>query len=349
MSIPVLDLKRRMQRVAPELHATLERVTGSGRLLLGRELESFEREWAAYVGRSHAVGTASGADALRIALRSIGVGERPGDEVIVPAFTSMATLGATCAAGAVPVPVDVDPATAAIDREAAAAAVTDRTRALVPVHLYGRPAPLPELGLPVIEDAAQAHGALTGSGSSLAAIYSFYPTKNLGGIGDGGAIVTDDPELAQRARSLRDLGRDPDGRFASVASSSRMSELEAAALRTLLPLLDEDNRRRREIAHRYRSAAPRLHWAEDHPDHVYHLCVARERERIGVRQPFATAIHYPRASTQEPAFAGFTRAPCPHAEEWARSCITLPCFPEMTEAEIETVARRLGGLGGGEP
>jgi dTDP-4-amino-4,6-dideoxygalactose transaminase len=344
VSIPVLDLKRRMQRVAPELHATLERVSGSGQLLLGRELESFEQEWAAYVDRAHAVGTASGADALRIALRSIGVGERPDDEVIVPAFTSMATLGAICAAGAVPVPVDVDPATAAIDAEAAAAAVTDRTRALVPVHLYGRPAPLPELGLPTIEDAAQAHGALTGPRSTLAAIYSFYPTKNLGGIGDGGAIVTDDPELAQRARSLRDLGRDSQRRFVAIASSSRMSELEAAALRALLPLLDDDNRRRREIALRYRTAAPRLRWVEDHPDHVYHLCVARERERLASGQPFSTALHYARASTQEPAFAAFTRAPCPHAEEWARSCITLPCFPEMTEAEVATVAGRLAEL-----
>jgi dTDP-4-amino-4,6-dideoxygalactose transaminase len=341
VSVPVVDIARRMQRVGPQLQTALERVTGSGRLLLADELESFEREWAAHVGAHYAVGVASGADALTIALRAVGVGEEPGAEVIVPAFTAMATLAAVCAAGARPVPVDVDPRSGGMDPGAAAAAMTASTRAVVPVHLYGRPCQAPELGVPVVDDAAQAHGALPGPPRAAASIYSFYPTKNLGGIGDGGAIVTDDPGIAGRARSLRDLGRDEDKRFVMIASGSRMSELEAAALRAMLPLLDSDNERRRAIARRYRSAAPQLRWVEDHPDHVYHLCVARERDRLTGPLPFATAIHYARASTQEPAFARFTRAPCPNAEAWAGSCITLPCFPELTDAEIETVAETL--------
>ncbi len=333
-----------MRRVEPRLREALERVTASGRLLMGGELEAFELAWAAHVGRAHAVGVASGADALTIALRALGVGDGADDEVIVPAFTAMATLAAVRAAGAFPVPVDVDLATAAIDVGAAARAVTERTRAVMPVHLYGRPCALPELGIPVIEDAAQAHGALFGPSPSVAAIYSFYPTKNLGGIGDGGAIVTDDASLAERARSLRDLGRDQDGRYTAVSSGSRMSELEAAALSELLPLLGPDNDRRRAIARAYRVSAPGLGWVEDHPDHVYHLCVLRERESLRESPKFSTALHYARASTQEPAYAPFTREPCPNAEQWAATCVTLPCFPEMSDAEIETVAGALSEI-----
>jgi dTDP-3-amino-3,4,6-trideoxy-alpha-D-glucose transaminase len=338
--VPVIDIARRAHRVRAPLRDALERVVASGRLLLGEELERFEREWAAYVGRRYAVGVGSGTDALTLALRAIGVGDRNDDEVIVPAFTAMPTLAAVHAAGAQPVPVDVDPMTAGMDAEATAAAVTERTRAVVPVHLYGRPCPLPALGIPVIEDAAQAHGALIETTGGTASAYSFYPTKNLGGIGDGGAVVTDDADIAARVRWLRSPGRTA----GAISPGSRMSEIEAGALRAFLPLLDADNERRRLIAGRYRAAAPDLRWVPDHPAHVYHLCVARERERLTGQLPFSTAIHYRRASTQEPAYARFTRVPCPEAEKWAQTCVTLPCFPEMTDTEIDTVAGALAGL-----
>lgn len=333
-----------MRRVAPELSAALDRVAASGRLLLGEELERFEDEWAAYVGRRHVVGVASGTDALTLALRAVGVGERRDDEVIVPAFTAVPTLAAVVAAGARPVPVDVDPLCGLMDVDAASDALTARTRAVVPVHLYGCPCPVPELGVPVVEDAAQAHGALTEAARGTAAAYSFYPTKNLGGIGDGGAVATDDPKLAARIRSLRNFARDESGSHGEYALGSRMSEVEAAALRAFLPLLPGDTERRREIAGRYRSAAPHLAWACDHADHVHHLCVLRERDNMPGNLPFATAVHYSQAATSLRAYAHFSRAPCPNAEAWAATCVTVPCFPELSESEVGIVAGALAEL-----
>jgi len=344
--IPVVDLARRMARLSADLAAAVDRVAASGRLLFGEQLERFEQEWAAFVGMRHAVCVASGTDALALALRAVGVGEEADDEVIVPAFTAMPTLAAVLAAGGRPVPVDVDPHGACLDPGAAGAAVNARTRAVVPVHLYGRPCRLPPLGVPVVEDAAQAHGAFSSPTGSAATAYSFYPTKNLGGIGDGGAVVTDDPDLAARARALRRTGLDDRAGSAATGRASRMSELEAAALRAFLPLLSGDNDRRRTICARYRDAAPGLAWAAESPDHVYHLCVARERTRLSAPLSFAPAIHYPRASTQEPAYARFTREPCPIAEEWARTCVTVPCFPEMTESEVELVVEALARVEG---
>jgi len=208
----------------------VQRVVRSGMYLLGPELEAFEAEFAAFTGRRHAIGVASGTDALRLALIALGVGAR--DEVILPAFTAVPTAAAVCATGAVPVFADVDAATATLDPEAAASAVTPRTRAVIPVHLYGRPALVPDLGVPVLEDAAQAHGALDGERASAAAAYSFYPTKNLGGIGDGGAVVTDDDELAATVRLLRVHGlADASYQHTRVATNARMSEVEAATRR----------------------------------------------------------------------------------------------------------------------
>ena len=267
----------------------------------------------------------------------------PGDEVIVPAMTAVPTAAAVCAAGGVPVFVDVDPETAGIDLAAAAAAVTDRTRAVIPVHLYGRPAELPDLGVPIIEDAAQAHGALDPTAPSLAATYSFYPTKNLGGIGDGGAVVTDDDDLAARLRLLRTHGLTEGYVHTEIATNARMSEIESAGLRVGLRVLDRGNLRRREIATRYRDAAPALRWQTPHPRHVYHLCVVRmaDRDEFRARVPFGTALHYQRALTQQPAYQRFVRAPCPEAERWAAECVSLPCFPELTDEEIEAVCRAL--------
>jgi dTDP-3-amino-3,4,6-trideoxy-alpha-D-glucose transaminase len=338
--LPLFDLRRRWQPLAPEVEAARERILASGRLLDGPEREGFEREWATFTARRFAVAVGSGTDALRLTLLALGIG--PGDEVIVPAFTAVPTVAAVCATGATPVPVDVDAGTAALDEAAARSAVTSRTAALVAVHLYGRPAPLPELDLPVIEDAAHAHGALRGPGG-LAAAYSFYPTKNLGGIGDGGAVVTDDPELADGVARLRAHGRDQEGVHRAIATNSRMSELEAAALRAALPGLSDANGRRSEIARMLRGAAPQLRWHRDHRDHVHHLCVAAVEDRDVFRagMPFETGVHYPRAIVDEPAYAGFERDPVPRARAWAASCVSVPCHPEMTPDEVERVAEAL--------
>jgi len=339
--LPVVDLARRAAALEPDLGAAIARVLASGRFLLGPETEAFEVELAATAGRAHAVAVASGTEALRLALVALDIGA--GDEVVVPALTAVPTAAAVCATGAIPVPVDVDSSTATIDPDAALAARTDRTRAVVPVHLYGRPAVLPDLGIPVVEDAAQAHGALDPAAPSAAVAYSFYPTKNLGGIGDGGAVLTDDESIAAAVRLRRAHGMARDYEHTVVSGNSRLSEIEAAALRVALSRLDEQNARRREIARRYREAAPNLRWQAPHDRHVYHLCVARvdDRDSFRARMPFETGVHYPRALTQQPAYEGFTREPCPEAERWAAECVSLPCFPEMTDDEIEAVCRAL--------
>ena len=322
------------------------RVLRSGHVLLGPELDALESELAAWAGTRHAVGLGSGAGALQLGLAALGVG--PGDEVIVPAFTAVPTASAVCAVGAVPVPVDVEPDTGALDTGAARAAVTDRTRAVVPVHLYGRPGAVADVGVAVLEDAAQAHGALDGI-TGRAAVYSFYPTKNMGGIGDGGVLVTDDDDIAATVRRRRVHGMTEQYVHTEISQNFRLSELEAAWLRLLLPELPAANRRRAEIARVYRAAAPGLCWPADHPRHVYHLCVVRvpDRERFRARLAdagVATAVHYPRALTQQPAYREFTRCPCPEAEAWAATCVTLPCFPELTDDEVATVGAALEQL-----
>ena len=241
----------------------MTRVVRSGTYLFGPELDAFERELAAATGRRHAVGVSSGTDALRLALVALGIG--PGDEVIVPAFTAVPTAAAVCATGAVPVFVDVEPDTATLDETSARAACTERTRAVIPVHLYGRPAVLPDLGVPVVEDGAQAFGALDPASGSAAAAYSFYPTKNLGGITDGGAVVTDDDERAATLRLLRAHGHTGDYVHTLVATNARLSDVAAAALRVGLPRVEAENARRREIAARYRAAAPDLGMAGGAP------------------------------------------------------------------------------------
>jgi dTDP-4-amino-4,6-dideoxygalactose transaminase len=341
--IPLVDLARRQQAIAAEVDDAIARVLRSGRLLLGAELEALEDELAAWSGHAHAVGVGSGTDALVLALRAAGIAA--GDEVLVPAFTAVPTVAAVCTVGATPVPVDVDAATAAIDPDAARAALTERTRAVVPVHLYGRPcdlAPLRALGVTVVEDAAQAHGALE-HGSSRAVAYSFYPTKNLGGIGDGGAVLTDDRALADEIRLLRHHGMRELYVHERVATNSRMSEVEAAVLRVALRHLPAWNERRRAIARRYRDAAPRLAWHADHPRHVHHLCVLRTDDRDALRRrlPAATGVHYPLAVTQQPAYRQFARTPCPRAEAWAAQCLTLPCYPELRDDEVDAICAAL--------
>ncbi|MBI1843146.1 MAG: DegT/DnrJ/EryC1/StrS family aminotransferase [Actinobacteria bacterium] len=349
--VPAVDLTRRAARYRDRFVEAIDRVMCSGVVLLGAETEAFEAEMAAAMGAAHGVAVASGASALSLSLAALGVG--PGDEVIVPAFTAVPTAAAVCAVGAVPVPVDVDPTTAAIDPTAVIAARTERTAAIMPVHLYGRPfslveSGLLELGVPVVEDAAQAHGALVppSQSGSAAACYSFYPTKNLGGMGDGGMVVTDDADLAARLRRLRVHGMAAMYEHVEVAMNSRLSELEAAWLRLVLPDLEAGNARRAEIAARYRAAAPSLRGQAPHERHVHHLSVVRVADRQRFRDAMAerevaTAVHYPLALNGQPAYRHFARHACPEAAAWARECVSLPCFPELTDEEVDIVCSAL--------
>lgn len=351
--VPVVDLSRWGAEVADAYAERVAAVARRGVFLLGDETRALETELAARAdatssGAAHgAVAVASGATALQLALRAVGVG--PGDEVIVPAFTAVPTASAVAALGATPVPVDVEARTANLDPRLVEAARTGRTRAVVVVHLYGRPATRPATDLPVIDDAAQAQGAVLHDGGSAAVAYSFYPTKNLGGIGDGGAVVSSDPALVERVGRLRGHGMTAQYVHEEVSQNFRMSEIEAAWLRLGLTHLDAWNERRRTIAARYRAAAPHLAWHADHPRHVHHLCVARFAQRDQVRavlaeRGVATAVHYPLAVTQQPAYRHLTRTPCPEAEAWAAECVSLPCFPHLTDAEVDTVAEALAAL-----
>lgn len=345
--VPVVDLSRRAALLAAPFHEVVARVLASGRVLLGDETDALEAELAAWSGQRHAVCVGSGAAAIQLALAATGVG--PGDEVLVPAFTAVPTASAVCATGAVPVFVDVDPATATVPAHAWDAARTERTKAVVVVHLYGRPADPPDTDLPVIDDAAQAHGALRSPRASRAAVYSFYPTKNLGGIGDGGVVTTDDEALATAVRRMRVHGMTEQYVHVERSQNSRMSELESGWVRLGLGHLAAGNARRRAIAARYRAAAPALTWQSDHVDHVHHLAVFTSHARDEARALLAsrgvsTAIHYPLALTQQPAYRDLRRAACPHAEAWAGSCVTVPCFPELTDEEIDTVAAALAEL-----
>src|ERR671922_997829 len=238
------------------IEAGLTRVARSGRYILGPEVEAFESEFAAYLGVRHCVGVANGTDALTIALRALGI--RPGDEVVMPSFTFYATAEAAIAAGAKPVFCDIDPETCCVTAETVRAALTPRTKAIVPVHLFGNVAPvadLRELGLPILEDAAQAAGAsLDGVNVGAlgeAATFSFFPAKNLPCLGDGGAITTDDDDLAERARILRFHGSRDKSTFVEVGYNSRLDAVQAAVLRVLLPELDGWNAKRRDVANSY--------------------------------------------------------------------------------------------------
>ena len=273
--VPVVDLTRRHAAQTSEFLDAVERVLGSGNLLLGAELEACEHELALLLGHRHTVCVSSGASGLQLALRAVGVST--GDEVIVPAFTAVPTAAAVCALGATPVLVDVDASTAG-DRPDPRGGCDHEPhsgdRAGAPVRSTARRrTPLVGLGIPIIEDAAQAHGALR-SITGAAAVYSFYPTKNLGGIGDGGAVATDDGALAETVRRLRVHGMTEQYVHVDISQNFRMSEIEAAFIRLQLARLDVDNSRRRAIARHYRQAAPHLRWHDDHPDHVFHLCVA---------------------------------------------------------------------------
>lgn len=347
----------------PDLRAALDagyrRVMDRGWAILGPELEAFEAEFAAYCGADHAIGVGNGLDALVLALRAAGVGRDA--EVIVPSHTFAATWLAVEAVGARPVPVEPDPETYVLTVDAIAAAVTPRTAAILPVSLYGHPVemgPIMDLaarhGLFVLEDAAQSHGARchgqrTG-GLAHATAFSFYPTKNLGAVGDAGAVTTSDAALAEKIRMLRNYGSRRKYVHETAGVNSRLDELQAAFLRARLERLDEVNDRRRERAARYDErlrAADGLHipgeasWAR----HVYHLYVVRSPARDALQARLTargveTLIHYPTACHLQPAFAhlGHGRGAFPIAERMADQVLSLPLWPGMPLEDVDRVA-----------
>jgi dTDP-3-amino-3,4,6-trideoxy-alpha-D-glucose transaminase len=327
------------------LAEALERVTRSGRYILGPEVEAFEEEFARYLGVRHCVGVANGTDALTIALKASGVG--PGDEVVMPSFTFYATAEAALVLGAEPAWCDVDPDTFCVTRETVEAALSPRTKAIVPVDLFGNVAPVPELrelGVPVIEDAAQAAGGALGGARAgalgTAATFSFFPSKNLPCLGDGGAIATDDDELAERARILRFHGSKDKRTFTDVGWNSRLDELQAAVLRVLLPELDAWTARRREAAETYERLGlgehVRLPLAVDGAEHAYHLYVVRsERELPLGRGYYRTPVH------RQPAIG--SDVDLPGTEEAARTNHALPMGTDLTEDQLREVVECVSG------
>jgi dTDP-4-amino-4,6-dideoxygalactose transaminase len=328
-----------------ELAAALERVLDDGRYILGPEVEAFEEEFARYIGVRHCVGVANGTDALTIALRAAGVG--PGDEVVLPSFTFYATAEAALVLGARPVYCDIDLETFNVTRATVEAAMTPNTKAIVPVHLFGNLAPVPELrelGLPVIEDAAQAvGGSLDGVKAGAlgdAATFSFFPSKNLPCLGDGGALVTDDDDLAELARVLRFHGSKDKRTFVEVGWNSRLDELQAAVLRVLLPELDGWIDRRRAAAEAYERLGLGEHVvlprALDGARHAYHLYVVRSERELPIgRGYYRTPVH------RQPAIA--SDAELPVTEEAARTNYALPMGTDLTEDQVREVVECVSG------
>jgi dTDP-4-amino-4,6-dideoxygalactose transaminase len=367
MPVPFLDLQAPYVELKEDLDAAWRRVMTSGWFVLGKEVEAFEAEFASYCGSGHCVGVANGLDALHLIVRAYGIG--PGDEVIVPSNTFIATWLAVTQAGATPVPVEPTAATHNVDPDRIAAAITPRTRAIMVVHLYGQPADMDpimaiarERGLKVIEDSAQAHGARykgrrTGALGDAAG-FSFYPGKNLGAIGDGGAVTTNDPALADRVRVLRNYGSRIKYQHEVAGFNSRLDELQAALLRVKLTRLDEWNARRRRVASHYLTAlagAPGLtlpvvpEWAEP----AWHLFVVRHAARTSLQEALTTRgvgtlIHYPVPPHLQPAYAssGIPAGTFPIAERLASEVLSLPIGPHLGSTDSAEVVRSvLGSLG----
>jgi dTDP-4-amino-4,6-dideoxygalactose transaminase len=372
MKVPFLELKPAYDELRADLDAAYRRVMDSGWYLLGAELEQFESEFAAYCQAAHCVGVANGLDALHLILRAYRIG--PGDEVIVPAHTFIATWLAVSYAGATPVPVEPDPRTFNLNPARIERAITPKTRAILPVHLYGQPADMDPIlsiarahKLKVIEDAAQSHGARykgRRSGSlGDAAATSFYPAKNLGALGDGGAITTNDPELATRLRALRNYGSRQKYHHDCLGLNSRLDELQAAFLRVKLRKLDEWNARRRALAARYLSAladAPSLQlpFVPDYAEPVWHIFAVRDAHRPSQRDALqssladagiGTLIHYPIPPHLSGAYSATGWKPglpamagdFPIAEEIASTELSLPLGPHLSPAQLDSVIHAL--------
>ena len=358
MNVPFLDFTRLAARERDEMRAAFDRVHASGRYILGAEVEAFEAEFAAFVSAPHAVGCASGTDAITLALRALGVG--PGDDVVTVSMTCAPTVAGIVAAGARPVFCDVDPVSLTMDPVLLPGALTPRTKAIVPVHLYGRPAAMEaitalarEKGLLVVEDCAQAHGArLSGRSAGSfgdAAAWSFYPTKNLGALGDAGLVTARLRETADRVRRLRMYGYVTRSDAQESGMNSRLDELQAALLRARLARLAEGNRRRARLAALYDAALAGVAGVMPPPapgpgaEPCHHLYVVRAARRDELRdrllsRGIGTDVHYPTPVHRQPAYAGFPRGPLSATERAAAEVLSLPLYPELTDEEQVAVA-----------
>ena len=345
--IPLADTKAQYAPLLPELRRAIDGVLESSRFILGPNVEAFEREAAAYLGVPETVGVANGTDAIVIALDALGIGR--GDEVICPAFTFFATAEAIVRVGATPVFAEIDAQTLVLDPEDVAARVTASTKAIIPVHLYGRPAPLgdlAELGVPLVEDAAQAFGSSAVARTGVVSTFSFYPSKNLFGLGDGGLIACLETEVAERIRLLRFHGSKAKEVFEYVGYNSRLDELQAAPLRIFLRHLDGWTRLRRGAAERYRELGidDLVEAPADEPDHVYHLFVCRspERDRIAAALAAEGIGHktwYDPPLHLQPALRhlGYAAGSLPVTERAAAENIALPLWPGITAEQQERV------------
>lgn len=362
MRVPLLDLTEQYRTLAADLQAAVTAVLEGGQFILGPKVKALESELARYTGVAHAVGVANGSDAIALALQAAGVG--PGDEVICPAFTFFATAGAIARVGATPVFAEIDPASYTLSVPDVAARITPRTKAIIPVHLYGHPADAPALmamapGLTVIEDTAQAIGATIG-GRKVASIgelgtYSFFPSKNLGAYGDAGMVTTNDPDLAERVRLLRAHGSKPKYYHHLLGCNSRLDELQAAILGVKLPHLDAWNAGRQAAAARYNqlfadAGIPEVTTPTVAPDctHVFHQYTIRAQRRDELQahlasQEIGTAVYYPLPLHLQPVFAGlgYQSGDLPVTERACAEALSLPIFPEITEAQQAYVVEQV--------
>ncbi len=359
--IPVANPGAQLKLHKEKLMEAISGVVSSGWYILGKEVETFERNFADFLGLKHCVSVGNGTDAIAIALKAAGISE--GDEVITVSHSAVATVAAIEQIGAVPVFIDIDPVTRCMDPEKIPGVVSDKTRALLPVHVYGQPAPMDkiisaarEFSLKVIEDCAQAHGAeLHGKKAGTfgdAACFSFYPTKNLGALGDGGAVVTDDPKIAENALLIRQYGWKERYISSSPGINSRMDELQAAVLSVKLPFLLKDNDRRRKIAGKYYEAIngsgivpPRK---IDGTLHAMHLFVVECDSRDSLQSHMnahgvGTARHYPAAIHAQPAYAGRIRgsSELPETEALYGRILSIPMYPELSDEQVELVCSAL--------
>ena len=364
IKVPSLDLRAQYRSIKPEIDAAIARVLDSGQFVLGSEVAAFEQEFATYCGAGECVALNSGTSALHLALLAAGIG--PGDEVITVAFTFVASVAAIVYAEARPVLVDIDPRPFTLDPAVIEAAITPRTKAIMPVHLYGQPAdmdPILEIarrhGLVVIEDAAQAHGAKykgrpVGNLADMAC-FSFYPGKNLGAYGEGGAVTTSNPDYARTIRMLRDWGQDRKYHHVLRGFNYRMEAFQGAILRVKLRHLEQWTEARRAIVEKYNrllagSGVERpteMPWAR----HVYHLYTVRTNERDTLQQSLQkegiqTGIHYATPVHLQPAYAnlGYSRHSLPHSERAAEQVLSLPLYPEMTDDQVESVSQAVTNL-----
>ena len=357
MGIPLVDLRAQYLSIKDDIDRAVARVLDSGQYVLGAEVASFESEFATSVGVQHAVGVNSGTSALMLSLRAAGVG--PGDEVLTVPFTFVATVAAIHAVGAHARLVDIDPRSFTIDPDALAQQVTDRTKAVLPVHLFGQPVDMDPVravarhhGLTIVEDACQAHGA-SYNGQPVGSLghvgcFSFYPTKNLAAVGEGGIIVTNDADLARTARTLRDWGQTQPRVYTLKGGNHRLDAIQAAILRVKLPHLSAWTEARRAIAARYdtRLEGMDIQTPTEMPysGHVYHVYAVRSGQRDALAKALrargvGVAVHYPLPIHLQPAYTdlGYQQGDLPEAEAAAREMLALPIYPELPDTAVEAV------------